>query len=54
MKNGSFTHAKTDVGKEECDKPENAGVRDQKNEKSFHFIKVLLIRKDGKNQMKKH
>ena len=32
MKDASFTDAKTDVDEEECNKPENAGNRDQKNE----------------------
>ena len=33
MKNKSFTHAKTGVDKEECNKPENAGKYDKENEK---------------------
>ena len=33
MKDASFTDAKTDVAKKECNKPENAGKCDQKNEK---------------------
>ena len=42
MKNKSFTHAKTGVDKEECNKPENAGKYDKENEKKvpFQLIKV--------------
>ena len=37
MKDASFTDAKTDVAKKECNKPENAGKCDQKSEKRFRF-----------------
>ena len=41
VKNDSFTDTKTDVDKEECNKPENAGKYDKENEKKkkvpFHF-----------------
>ena len=33
MKDDSFTDAKTDFDKKECNKPENAGKCDQKSEK---------------------
>ena len=54
MKDDSFTDAKTDFDKKECNKPGNAGKYDQKSEKKVPFQLIKVGWKSWKKLMRKH
>ena len=53
IKNDSSTDAKADFDKGECNKPENPGDHDQKNEAMVSFQQSKDDRKRGKNSDEK-